>query len=122
MEAYRRIGACRKPSDVELAANDLRDQFGAMPKSVQMLLDLMSCRLLAGSRGIRKIRLAGPDLVFTTEDPALAESLFKGEAGTVRLPDARTIHWRPPPALIEKNRILETLKGLLDKKPTAIIE
>jgi hypothetical protein len=37
-----------------------------------------------------------PDLVFTVSDMQRARKIFDGAAGSARLADSRTLHWRLP--------------------------
>jgi len=57
--------------------------------------------VLAAAAGIESIIRRDTDLVFTVRRHAALEGLFDGAAGSVRLPDERTIHWRPPRAYLE---------------------
>ena len=45
---------------------------------------------------IRSVQRKEPDFIFKIEDIRLAEKMFKGSAGSVRIADAETIHWRVP--------------------------
>ena len=80
-----------------------------MPGEVETLLDLAEARALRGSLGIESIILIEPDVVFTVRDFKAAGRVFEGAAGTVRLPDDHTAHWRMPPAYREMPTMLRVL-------------
>ena len=56
-----------------------------------------------------------PDVIFTIADPSLADKALSGSAGTVRLADERTAHWRPPPAYLEQPTLLTVLRRQLQR-------
>jgi hypothetical protein len=55
----------------------------------------------------------GPDVVFRVQEAALAEQALAGAAGTVRLADARTVHWRPGARYLEPQTLVAVLRGRL---------
>ena len=109
MEVYRRLAKCHSREDVGQLSTDLVDAYGPLPEQVQTLLDLAEVRSLAGGLGINSIILMGPDIVFSVEDFSLAQRAFKDAAGSVRLPDEKTAHWRPPPAYLEMPTMVNVL-------------
>ncbi len=109
MEVYRRMAACLCPEDLIRLRSDLADACGPVPGEVETLLDLAEARVLAGQLGIESIILMEPDLVFTVRDFRAAKAVFEGAAGTVRLPDDHTAHWRLPPAWREMPTMLRIL-------------
>jgi transcription-repair coupling factor (superfamily II helicase) len=109
MEVYRRMAACQSPEDLVRLRGDLADACGPVPGEVETLLDLAEARVLAGQLGIASIILIEPDLVFAVRDFHAAKGVFEGAAGTVRLPDDHTAHWRLPTAWREMPTMLRIL-------------
>jgi transcription-repair coupling factor (superfamily II helicase) len=117
MDIYRRMAACQCPEDLVGLRGDLADACGPVPGEVETLLDLAEARVLAGQLGIESIILIEPDLVFTVRDFHAAKAVFEAAAGTVRLPDDHTAHWRLPPAWLEMPTLLRILlKRLRDAR------
>jgi len=115
IETYRRIAASRTTEDLAQLEKDLADTFGAMPKPVRLLLELSEVRVSARRFGVQSISLRPPDVVFVVESVAAAQPMFSGAAGTVRAPDGKTLHWRPPPAYLEPGTLLVMLRKLVTK-------
>jgi len=113
MEIYRRLARCRSPEQLETLQKDLADAFGAYPPEVQTLLDLAEIRILAQPWGIRSIILQRPDVVFNVEDLTLADALFAGATGSVRMADPQTLHWRLPAHYLEPPTLVAMLRQLL---------
>ncbi|MFW6133931.1 MAG: TRCF domain-containing protein, partial [Planctomycetota bacterium] len=109
MEIYRRLARCGSRDELEQVRADLSDAYGAAPQEVQTLLDLAEVRLRAAAAGIERIVLHGPDVIFTVGDFDRAGAVFEGAAGSVRLPDATTAHWRPPTAYLQMPTLLRVL-------------
>ena len=109
MEVYRRMANCQSPEDLVRLRTDLADACGPVPGEVETLLDLAEARVLAGQLGIASIILIEPDLVFAVRDFHAAKGVFEGVAGTVRLPDDHTAHWRLPQAWREMPTMLRIL-------------
>ncbi len=119
MEIYRRMAACQCPEDLVRLRGDLADACGPVPGEVETMLDLAEARVLAGQLGIESIILIEPDLVFAVRDFRAAKAVFEGAAGTVRLPDDHTAHWRLPPAWREMPTMLRILlKRLREARKT----
>ncbi len=115
MEIYRRLARSRTPEDLQTLKADLIDAFGKYPPQVRTLLDLAELRVLAQPWRVRSIILQAPDLVFSVDDLALADALFAGATGSVRLPDPETLHWRLPARYLESATLLAVLRRLLQK-------
>ncbi len=109
MEIYRKLVKCGSVEEISQLTRDLADAYGQVPPEVQMLLDLAEIRICAGTLGFKSIIRMDPDIVFNVRDLVRAERFFEGAAGTVRLPDEQTVHWRLPPAYLE----MPTLVNLL---------
>jgi transcription-repair coupling factor (superfamily II helicase) len=109
MEVYRRIVKCRRADELAQLAADLADAYGAVPPLVQTLLDVAEIRIHAGGLGIDSIIRMDPDIVFTVSNMAAARKVFEGGQGSARMPDQRTIHWRPPPAYLEMPTLVTVL-------------
>ncbi|MCK4275898.1 MAG: transcription-repair coupling factor [Phycisphaerae bacterium] len=116
MEVYRRLANCHTCEELTQLGADLADAYGQVPAQVQTILDLAEIRILGGQMGIDSIVLMDPDVIFAVHDFAVAKDVFEGAAGSVRLPDERTVHWRPPKAYLEMptivNVLLKRLRGV----------
>lgn len=113
MEVYKRLTSCRTPADIRVLTDDLRDAFGPLPADVQTLLALAEIRVLARPWGVRSLVLDPPDVIFSIDDLARVEPLFKRGPGSPRVADAKTIHWRLPVRLLEIPALLEVLRTQL---------
>lgn len=113
IEVYRRVASCRTAEDLTQLERDLVDAFGEFPKEVQRLLELAEIRVLARRFGIQSISLRSPDVVFAVESVKEAQAAFADAPGTVRAPDARTIHLRLPPAYLEPPTLVTVLRNTL---------
>ncbi len=113
MDAYRRVVGCHTAEEIEQLRADLRDTFGPIPDVTQMLLDLAEIRVLAAPFGVRSIIIEKPDVVFRADHLAPLEPIFTEAAGSVRIPDGQTLHWRVPEAYFEPTRLVAVLRRLL---------
>ncbi len=115
METYRRVVACKTPADIRQLSADLVDVYGKAPEEIDTLMDIVEVRVLAAAMGIRSIILKHPDLILDIPDTSKTNKLFEGSAGTVRLADGHTVHWRLPPAYLEMPTLLRVLLTRLRK-------
>ncbi len=113
MEVYRRLATSRTMEELAQLPRDLADAFGPVPDEVDALLTVAEIRVLAGMLGIEMIVLVPPDVVFSIRTPGLADVALAGLAGSVRLADQQTAHWRPPPAYLEYPTVLVVLRKQL---------
>jgi len=113
MEIYRRISACQNGADVEQLRRDVADAFGKPPPMLDRLLLLAENRLLAGKWQIQSMILHKPDIIITPKDMQLAEQVFAGAPGLVRLVDGEQIYWRLPPNYLEPDSLLVILRRIL---------
>ena len=102
MEVYRRIARCDSEPALTQLRCDLRDAYGEIPKTLNVLLELAEVRILAGPLGMDSIVLMRPDVIFSVREWKKAQHAFEGAVGTVRLPDDSTVHWRMPPHYLEQ--------------------
>ena len=109
MEIYRRMVKCGEPEELTQLSTDLADAYGKIPPVVQTLLDLAEVRVLAATAGIESIVRMDPDIIFTVRDFQAARAIFDGAAGSVRLPDEKTVHWRPPKPYLELPTLITVL-------------
>jgi len=109
MEIYRRLVRCAGPEDIEQIERDLADAYGPVPPAMATLLALAEVRVRAGALGIDSIIRMEPDLIFAVRDFAAARKVFENAAGSVRLPDDRTVYWRVPPAYWEMPTLVNVL-------------
>ena len=109
MEIYRRMVKCVSTDEIVQLRADLEDAYGKAPQAVQTLLDVAEIRVLAAGAGINSIIRMGQDLVFGVSDAAAARGIFEGAAGSIRLPDPDTLHWRPPSQYLEMPTLLTVL-------------
>ena len=112
MEVYRRLAACCSREELRQLEADLADAYGPPPPAATTLLELAEIRVLAGQRGIDSIIRMEPDIIFDIRDFAAAKGVFEGVQGSVRLPDERTAHWRPPAYLQTQTLMRVLLKRL----------
>ena len=113
IEVYRRIVSCRTPKDLSQLEADLRDAFGPYPKQVEILLELAEIRVHCRRFGILSVSRRPPDVIFVIEDMMKAKPVFADAPGSVRIPDAKTIHLRLPPAYIEPTSLVPVLRRML---------
>jgi transcription-repair coupling factor (superfamily II helicase) len=113
MEIYRRISACQNEADVEQLRRDVADAFGKPPPMLERLLLLAENRLLAGKWQILSMILHKPDIVISARDMQLAEQVFAGAPGLVRLVDGEQIYWRLPGNYLEPDTLLVILRRIL---------
>jgi len=109
MEIYRRMVKCRDEADLAQLAADLADSYGPVGDEVQTLLDLAEVRVRAGALGVTSIIMMDPDIVFTITDFPAVAGVFEGSAGTARLPDEKTVHWRLPPVYRQMPTLMRVL-------------
>lgn len=115
MDVYRRVSACRTVEDVAQLERDLKDAYGKPPAHVETLLGLADIRVRAIGWKIRVIQRKEPDFIFKVDDLRLAEKMFKGSAGSVRVADGETLHWRVPDSYFSNSTMLAILRRLLSK-------
>ncbi len=115
IEAYRRIASCPTLPDLQQLERDLADAFGPPPKEVTQLLELVELRVRAAGFGIRSIILRRPDVVFTIGRMSAAQPVFEDAPGTVRMPDAETVHLRLPPKYLEPGTLTPVLRRMMVK-------
>ena len=109
MEIYRRMVKCRTADQLAQLAEGLADAYGKIPPIVQNMLDLAEIRVRAGEIGISSIVRMDPDIVFSASDMPAVKAVFEGAAGSLRMPDRRTAHWRPPKAYLELPTLITVL-------------
>ena len=109
MEAYRRLAGCDRSKDLQQIRADLADVYGPAPAEVEKFLDMTEARTLAGKAGIESIVLIKSDIVFTVRDLTVAQRVFDGASGTVRMPDNNTVHWRLRPPYLQMPTLLRIL-------------
>ena len=115
MEAYRRLAACQAPDDITQLQRDLLDAYGKVPAEVDALLMVAEIRVRAGMLGFDSIVLMPPDVIFAFTDVARADRALEGLAGSVRLADRQTAHWRPPKPYLEHPTLLTVLRRHLNR-------
>jgi transcription-repair coupling factor (superfamily II helicase) len=120
IEVYRRIASCRTPVDLSQLEKDLADAFGPPPREVRRLLETAEIRVLARRFGINTISLRPPDVIFGVDQLSVAEPVFAGAPGSVRMPDAKTVHLRLPPAYLEPSTLLSILRNMLARAASQV--
>jgi len=117
LDVYRRLATCRSGEDLEQLEKDLVDLFGKVPEPAEDLLSLAEIRVLASRWKIRSIVKSEPDLIFNLDDYTDTDRLFKGTSGSVRKPDARTVHLRLGANYFEdRGTLLAVLRKMLSKR------
>jgi hypothetical protein len=98
---------------VEELARDLEDAFGRYPESVESLLTLTDIKVRAMAWNIQTIIKREPDVIFTIDgEIKKVEPLFAAAAGSIRIPDGRTLHWRVPENYFHRGSLLRILVNL----------
>jgi len=115
IEVYRRIVSCRTSVDLTQLERDLIDAFGPMPREVQRLLEVAEIRVLARQFGINSISLRPPDVIFSVDQVSTVKAVFDEAPGSVRMPDAKTVHLRLPPTYLESSSLVSVLRHMLVK-------
>ena len=82
IEAYKRIAAVSTHEDAEDVLDELRDRYGAVPASVQGLVDISLARVLAARLGIYEVTQKRDDLILYSDalDLAAVKRLLRGTA------------------------------------------
>ncbi|MEM9082170.1 MAG: transcription-repair coupling factor, partial [Planctomycetota bacterium] len=116
LEAYRRIATATSPSELEEIEQNVHDAYGEPPEQTTRLIELARVRVGAANRSVRSIAIVGFDIVIRGENASAIEQVLNGVQGTVRTLTKRnddelfTVHWRPPPAYMETETLLGTLR------------
>ncbi|MBN1554403.1 MAG: transcription-repair coupling factor [Phycisphaerae bacterium] len=112
MEIYRRLVLASEPADLAQLRADLHDAYGPLPSEVEQLLDAAELRVRAAAVGVQSMVRMTPDIIFRVRDFQDHQSLrrvFEGVAGSVRVVDQHTLHWRPPKNYLEMPTLLTVL-------------
>ena len=112
IDIYRRVATCASVADIAQLESDLADAFGPLPEEVHHLIELTEIRVLARQFGVRTISRRPPDVVLTVDRAPALDAVFVDAAGSVRLPDQQTVHWRPPPNYLEPRTLITILRRL----------
>jgi len=118
IEIYRRITTCRTEEDLRQLERDLNDAFGPFPKEVDRLLLVAEIRVFARRFGVESISLQPPDVIFAIQHVQRAEAVFVDAAGSVRMPDSRTVYWRPPSSYLQPDTLVPILRRMLLRAST----
>ena len=117
MEAYRRLSRASTLEELDGVIQDLRDAYGDAPPPAQMLFDLTEVRIAASTLQIDRLKLEGPDLIFTTPAAAKLDGVFADAPGRVTVVDAQTIYYRPPANYLSpQSTLLAVLRKLLVRR------
>jgi transcription-repair coupling factor (superfamily II helicase) len=98
MTLYRRIAAAQSFDEVREMREELKDRFGAPPRPVLRLLEVMEARALAGDLGVRKMAAGGESLTMEFESP---QFLSRSTQHHLReaLPGEIIFSWEKTPAI-----------------------
>ncbi|MBS0185226.1 MAG: transcription-repair coupling factor [Proteobacteria bacterium] len=80
LSLYKRLSNLRNDDEIKLFSDELLDRFGALPKSVQNLLEVISLKRLAEKAGLEKVEIGPKGVVLT-----FYKNLFKNPLGLVDL-------------------------------------
>ena len=112
MHTYRRLSRAASLGELDDVVATIEDAYGKPPDSTQRLIDLTELRIAASTLLIDRIKLEGPDLIFTTTKPGKLNDIFKKAPGRTTVVDDHTIYWRPPERYLSP---VETLLAVLRK-------
>jgi transcription-repair coupling factor (superfamily II helicase) len=112
MDAYKRLSRAASFDELDAVVRDLTDAYEAPPEETRALIDLTELRIAASSLEVRRLKLDGPDLIFTTDQPQRLDPLLKSAAGRASVIDAKTVYYRPPANYLDPP---ETLLAVLRK-------
>ena len=117
MEAYRKVAVAKTADDLEQIKGELTDVYGPMPDEVKLLLELAQLRIAASKWDIRSIITSGQDLIFSFAKGANVptDSLFAKTAGTVRIPDSKTVYLRLEKNYFEPRTIITILQKIFNR-------
>ena len=101
MDVYRRLTRCTGMEMMAELTKALHDAFGEPPRPAMLLFALTETRLLSGLFGVESVIKQPPDVILTVRDAARAQAALTGAPGTLRVVDARTVYFRPPPVYRE---------------------
>jgi transcription-repair coupling factor (superfamily II helicase) len=114
MDAYRRLTRASTLEQLDAVEKDLVDAYGEPPGPVKYLLQLTEVRIAASSMRIDRIKLEGPDLIFTAGKAELIKPIFESAPGRATVLDEQTLYWRPPGNyLSEPGTLIAVLRKLL---------
>lgn len=114
MEAYRRLSRAGSLVMFDEVVEGLTQAYGEPPEQAGRLIELTEIRVAASHHGIQKIKLEGPDLIFTSDKPDSLLPLFDSAPGRVSLIDAQTLYYRPPESYtVELGTLLAVLRKLM---------
>lgn len=65
LEMYKHLAQVRTPEDVEQIVAELKDRYGSLPESVELLIDVARLRIKVRASGLRDISSAGSTLKFS---------------------------------------------------------
>ena len=120
MNAYRKIATAETGRDLKRLQAELADMFGPAGAQVQDLLDMAELKIMAQGWKIKSILSSEPDLIFSfesTKESSFAGSLFAKAPGTVRIPDAKTVHIRLGGNYFQRQTLMSVLRKMLRQKP-----
>ena len=116
MEAYRRLTRVNSLPELDRVVDELKEAYGPPPAAAEEFIALVEIRLGSAQRGITRVKLSGPDLIFST-DASRARSVqaaFVDAPGRVTVLDEKDVFYRPPASYLEEvPTLLAVLRKLL---------
>ena len=112
LDMYRRLSRATTLEQVAALSGDMADAYGPPPKPAGVLVQMTELRIAAGSIDVTRLKLDGPDLIFTTRNREILITALKDAPGRVSLIDPQTIYYRPPANYLDPP---ETLLAVLRK-------
>lgn len=116
MGVYRQIAAAKTAEDLDRLQSELEDMFGRVAEEVRMLIDMAELKITASRWDIKSITVSGLDLVFifdSAKNNKSVNEIFVSAPGTVRIPDAKTVHVRLERNYFEPNTLMSILRKML---------
>jgi transcription-repair coupling factor (superfamily II helicase) len=116
IDLYRRLARSVGEEAIDELRQEFADRFGALPESVERLLQLAMLKTEAAFWQVEAIHLELPYLVFTYKDAGRARQLAKSSHGKLRVVDDKSIYTTLPAEVITNpDAIIHWALGCLRK-------
>jgi len=113
VEIYRRLNRAEKLDEVDSLAEEIRDRFGRLPRSAEILIEESRLRLLAARAMITSMFLSDGVVILESKDPAVTRNRMRSLNSRLRHVDDKTFHLVLPAGSKSPEKVLEYLKAVL---------